>query len=208
MTLILAAICRRNSSFTPSLVQMQCTRIALASVPSDLPASLSASSRECASVLRDESDAICSVSGSLVESSRVNMVVFDKTGTLTADTQQLISTIHPPSSEQKLFDGVPFEAVSKVIFAGGHSLVSMSSKKESKSDFVGDPLDASALSYSGWNYSPQDKSATPPEKPVTNEYPAKIWQIKSFPFNSNKKMSCESFSFMYVANVNVTIKFI
>jgi len=168
---------------------VQCTRIAVASVPSDLPASLSASARECASILRDESDAICSVSGSLVESSMVNMVVFDKTGTLTADTQQLISTVHPPSSEKEFFDGVPFETVSKVIFAGGHSLVSMSSKKGSKSDFVGDPLDASALSYSGWNYSPQDKSATPPEKPVKKEYPAKIWQIKSFPFNSDKKMS-------------------
>lgn len=63
---------------------IQCTRIACASIPSDLPLVLSSVARSCSEKLRDEADVVCSEPGSLLTSAYIDTIVFDKTGTLTA----------------------------------------------------------------------------------------------------------------------------
>eukprot|EP00980_Cylindrotheca_fusiformis_P028482 scaffold22604_cov130-Cylindrotheca_fusiformis.AAC.4 len=63
---------------------IQCTRIACASIPSDLPLVLSYVARSCSRSLRQKSDVVCSEDGSLFTCAHVDTVVFDKTGTLTA----------------------------------------------------------------------------------------------------------------------------
>jgi hypothetical protein len=63
---------------------IQCTRVACASIPSDLPLSLSTIAKSCSQKLREESDVVCSEPGSLLTAAYIDTVVFDKTGTLTA----------------------------------------------------------------------------------------------------------------------------
>lgn len=137
-------------------------------MPSDLPVLLSASARACASMLREESDAICSNPVGLLESSKVDCLVFDKTGTLTADTQAVVSVQYPFAANEYKF-------LSDLVLAGSHSLIAMNST------LVGDPLDKSCLEFSSWRYDSNDKRAT--------HGTAKMWQIKSFPFDSTRKMS-------------------
>jgi hypothetical protein len=57
---------------------IQCTRIAIASIPSELPLALSAVARTCSYKLRQEADVVCSEPGSLLTAAHVDMVVFDK----------------------------------------------------------------------------------------------------------------------------------
>ena len=57
---------------------VQCTRIAVASIPSDLPLTLSAVAQQCSHILRQESDVVCSEPGSLLTAAHVDVVVFDK----------------------------------------------------------------------------------------------------------------------------------
>ena len=57
---------------------IQCTRIAIASIPSELPLALSAVARTCSKKLRQEADVVCSEPGSLLTAAHVDMVVFDK----------------------------------------------------------------------------------------------------------------------------------
>lgn len=57
---------------------IQCTRIALASIPSDLPLALSSIARTCSIKLRMAADVVCSVPGSLLTAAYVDTVVFDK----------------------------------------------------------------------------------------------------------------------------------
>ena len=134
-----------------------------------MPVALSASARACAATLREETDAICSDPGALLESSKVDCIVFDKTGTLTADTQSLVSVLHPPGHEEV---GL---IMSGIVLAGCHSIIGMNET------LIGDPLDKACLDFSGWNYDPKGKVATLGA--------SKLWQIRSFPFDSNKKMS-------------------
>ncbi|KAL3787316.1 hypothetical protein HJC23_009562 [Cyclotella cryptica] len=148
---------------------VQCTRVAVASVPSDLPVALSASARECAAVLREETDAICSDPGALLEASKVDCIVFDKTGTLTADTQSLVSVLHPPREQELGLN------MAGIVLAGCHSIIGMNET------LVGDPLDKACLEFSGWKYDPKRNVATLGA--------SKVWQIRSFPFDSNRKMS-------------------
>lgn len=57
---------------------VQCTRIAIASIPSDLPLALSAVARSCSRQLRQDSDVVCSEAGSLLTAAYIDTVVFDK----------------------------------------------------------------------------------------------------------------------------------
>jgi hypothetical protein len=57
---------------------VQCTRILIASIPSDLPLALSAVARSCSYKLRQDSEVICSEPGSLLTAAYVDTVVFDK----------------------------------------------------------------------------------------------------------------------------------
>ena len=57
---------------------IQCTRIAIASIPTDLALALSAVARSCSVQLRTDSDVICSEPGSLLTAAYVDTVVFDK----------------------------------------------------------------------------------------------------------------------------------
>lgn len=157
-----------NVAYLTSHILLQCTRILAAAVPSDLPISLSASARECAAVLREESDAICSDPGALLESSTIDCIVFDKTGTITADTQRLVSVSHPPEASNFM---------SEIVLAGSHTLVDVNST------LVGDPVDRACFDFSGWNAVDSDY------KTVTNKNCTKLWVIRSFPFDSTSKMS-------------------
>lgn len=134
-----------------------------------MPVALSASAHTCAAALREETDAICSDPGALLESSKVDCIVFDKTGTLTADTQSLVSVLHPPGHMEV---GL---ITSGIVLAGCHSIIGMNET------LIGDPLDKACLDFSGWNYDPKCK--------VAALGASKLWQIRSFPFDSNKKMS-------------------
>ncbi len=80
---------------------IQCSRIAVACIPSDLPLALSAITHSCSANLRKESDVACAKSGHLLTSSQVDVVVFDKTGTLTADTQRLKMIVGPPTERSR-----------------------------------------------------------------------------------------------------------
>lgn len=75
---------------------VQCTRILLASIPSDLPLALSSIVHQAAQNLRRDADVACAQPGALLTSAGVDVAVFDKTGTLTADTQRLREVV-PPS---------------------------------------------------------------------------------------------------------------
>ena len=57
---------------------IQCSRIALASIPSDLPLALASIARFCSKILRHQSDVVCSEPGSLLTAAYINTVVFDK----------------------------------------------------------------------------------------------------------------------------------
>jgi hypothetical protein len=57
---------------------IQCTRIALASIPSDLPLALASIARFCSKILRHQSDVVCSEPGSLLTAAYIDTVVFDK----------------------------------------------------------------------------------------------------------------------------------
>lgn len=66
--------------------------------------------------------------------------------------------------------------MSQIVLAGSHTLVSINGT------LIGDPLDRACLDFSGFEYNAQDKSAKDADD--TN-----IWTVKSFPFDSNEKMS-------------------
>ncbi|KAL7543548.1 hypothetical protein ACHAXR_012834 [Thalassiosira sp. AJA248-18] len=151
---------------------VQCTRLAAASVPSDLPGSLAECAHACSTILRAESDAVNSEAGALLESSKVDTIVFDKTGTLTADTQALTSVIRPNTSSEFLSD---------IVLAGGHTLVGIGD--DDSLNLVGDPVDLASLRYTNWKYNAHEKCAESLDKKV------KLWQIRSFPFDPIKKMS-------------------
>ena len=122
--------------------------------------------------------------------------MFDKTGTLTADTQTLVSILHPPielhtqknasTRDNKKPLSIPFKSMSNVVLAGGHTLVGYDGIN---STIIGDPLDMASLSYTRWKYDAHEKCAESNEQPTVENEPAKLWQIRSFPFDPNKKLS-------------------
>lgn len=150
---------------------VQCTRIAIASIPSDLPIALNGALYSCSATLRKEADVVCSNSGSLLTGSKIDMVVFDKTGTLTSDTQSLTKVVTLPGQMEG-----PMAAV---VLAGCHSLSSINAT----SQLLGDPLDIAGLQYSNWTFRGDSKTA------VSIGMKGKLWQIKTFPFDPNKRMS-------------------
>jgi magnesium-transporting ATPase (P-type) len=80
----------------------------------------------------------------------------------------------------------------RFMLAGCHSLVQLNSTSTSQAQgsVVGDPLDLAALQYSGWKY---NQSVNCYEctntKSCLDSDPIKLWQIKTFPFDANKRMS-------------------
>ena len=129
-------------------------------------------------MLREEYDTVNSEAGALLESSSVDTVVFDKTGTLTADTEALTSIVYPPC-ESKLCSS--HKLLSKVVLAGGHTLVAMGD--DDKHDLVGDPVDLAGLRHTKFKYTAYEKCA------ISSDGKMKLWQIRSFPFDPIKKMS-------------------
>jgi len=111
----------------------------------------------------------------------VDTIVFDKTGTLTADTQALTTIAYPPSSP-RLDDSRSRDRLfrSTIVLAGGHTLVGMG---EDETNLVGDPVDLAGLRYTQWRYDVHEKSAS------SRENDAKLWQLRSFPFDPTKKTS-------------------
>jgi cation-transporting ATPase 13A1 len=119
--------------------------------------------------LKKEADVVCSEPGSLLTASTVTHVLFDKTGTLTADTQSLSHNI--------VVNGTNHEeaAAVELVLAGCHSLV------ELQKELVGDPLDLASLRYSKW--------ALQKDGSFQNNDGTTLWQIKTFPFDANRKTS-------------------
>ena len=68
----------KSARISPFRRVIQCTRIALASIPSDLPLAQASIARACSRMLRDQSDVVCSEPGSLLTAAYVDTVVFDK----------------------------------------------------------------------------------------------------------------------------------
>ena len=153
---------------------IQCSRICVASIPSDLPMALNSVVHSCAATLRREADVVCSDLGALLTASQIDMVVFDKTGTLTSDTQAMTNITSLPE------DGL--HPMANIVLAGCHSLSSIHSKT------IGDPLDISGLEYSQWVFNSTNKTAVPKQS-VRRQSAKMIWQIKSFPFDASRRRS-------------------
>ena len=83
---------------------IQCTRIAIASIPSELPLALSAVARTCSNKLRQEADVVCSEPGSLLTAAHVDMVVFDK---VCPYGKRLLSTMIPSRLTLTIFFSFP-----------------------------------------------------------------------------------------------------
>jgi cation-transporting ATPase 13A1 len=187
---------RKTSGFRRVI---QCTRIAIASIPSDLPLAINHVVHSCAQTLRKEADVVCSEPGSLLKASKIDMVVFDKTGTLSADTQTMTDIVNLQGSLTE------YTALADIVLAGCHSL---SSIKGIPSKLIGDPLDVASLDYSSWDFNSTDKSARI-GKPSNsaNAYDTeivipkakKLWQIKTFPFDATKR---RSFALLLVEHEN------
>ena len=167
---------------------IQCTRIAVASIPSDLPLALSHVAQSCATKLQNDADVVCAEPGSLLTAAKIDMVVFDKTGTLTSDTQALKMVIPNPS---KVINDNKHSYMIDVVLAGCHSLVSINQSKKGKNKFVGDPLDIASLEYSKWTFDSSEKSASArAKKSVSDPWSTKkLWQIKTFPFDATRRRS-------------------
>ena len=165
---------------------IQCSRIAIASIPSDLPLTLSHVAQSCCIKLRNDADVVCSEPGALLSASQTNMVVFDKTGTLTSDTQSLKKVVPCYSSDN--INGI-IHPMSNVVLASCHSLISLGKNGQSKTNtFAGDPLDIAALDYSKWDYNDSFKCASTKINDDPSG-PKKVWQIKTFPFDASRRRS-------------------
>jgi magnesium-transporting ATPase (P-type) len=173
---------------------IMCSRIATVAVPTDLPLMISDVLASCARYLRSTADVICSSSspGALLQSAQADTIVFDKTGTLTADTQRMDKIVPNPNDNQSKDAAI-------VVLSGCHSLVGIQASGK-QTEIVGDPLDKSALSFSGWSFDSKKQSA---KKPSTVEQrtkinmsnatesctPEKNWQLQVFPFDPSRRMS-------------------
>ncbi|CAJ1961879.1 unnamed protein product [Cylindrotheca closterium] len=179
---------RENGKAVPAYRRViQCTRIICASIPSDLPLSLARVAKASSQKLRQESDVVCSEPGALLTAANVDTIVFDKTGTLTADTQALSrlvpSTLGCESNTTSTFQ--------KFALAGCHSLVNLPSGGSSdatETKLVGDPLDIAAFTFSEWQYNVFDGSYTTSSSALLSDF-VQLWQIRSFPFDSTKRLS-------------------
>jgi magnesium-transporting ATPase (P-type) len=131
----------------------------------------------------------------MLTAAQVDVVVFDKTGTLTADTQSLsriVSYTAIPGKDYDKDDGHNQTSLSShsVVLAGCHSLVQL--HHEGSPKWIGDPLDLAAFKYSQWSYNetldcyqgPLVDSAD--DETMRN---GKLWQIKTFPFDPNRRVS-------------------
>jgi len=161
---------------------IQCTRIAVASIPSDLPLALSSVAHSCSLRLRQEADVVCSEPGSLLTAAHVEIVVFDKTGTLTADTQALSRIVLPKGGRAVV------KGMDRVILAGCHSLVDLEDPSTHEHHFAGDPLDLASLQFVGWVYDRMHDAFHVKRPSVTNG-PIKLWQLKTFPFDATRRTS-------------------
>jgi magnesium-transporting ATPase (P-type) len=77
--------------------------------------------------------------------------------------------------------------------AGCHSLIHLNSSSvaETASQVVGDPLDQAAFLYSGWKYNDTNHCYEDPSMNISGDptTPIRLWQVKSFPFDPNKRVS-------------------
>ena len=84
---------------------IQCTRILIAGIPSDLPLALSAVARSCSQRLRQDSDVICSEPGALLTAAYVDTVVFDK---VSSTRVAFVPIHHPCTSDRYLLTVIVF----------------------------------------------------------------------------------------------------
>lgn len=100
---------------------------------------------------------------------------------MTADTQSLSKLVSKVSSLPAPISS----SWQRFVLAGCHSLVHLNG-----TDVVGDPLDLAALRYSGWKYSMKDDCyELANTKKKASSDPVRLWKVKSFPFDSSKRLS-------------------
>ena len=127
---------------------------------------------------------------------------------MTADTQSLSKLVAPEvngrasSTEHHLAD------MQELILAGCHSLVHLHGEVGNStrsrqglstdggtgsSSVIGDPLDVAALRFSGWTYDATEDCYSPSSTLSRNDShhqrPLRLWQLKSFPFDPNRRLS-------------------
>ena len=118
---------------------------------------------------------------------------------MTADTQSLYDLVAPESNATSLPATIDLVNMQKLILAGCHSLVQLennganSTRSQLSSTVVGDPLDISALQYSSWTYNAAEEcysaNSVPSMDSERDQYPSRLWQIKTFPFDPNRRLS-------------------
>jgi len=182
---------------------IQCTRIVVASIPSDLPLMIASVVQTCSTNLRKESDVVCSDTAALIKAAQINTIVWDKTGTLTDDTQSLRFVIDPPSVRSTgIIKGMKHPSRGRKrrgkshpmlhsVLTGCHSLTLLKDGKDSYRP-IGDPLDIACVRYCQYHYTP-DHTFTFKTKDDGYTYDPlkvlKLWQIKSFPFDPARRCS-------------------
>lgn len=164
---------------------IQCTRILMASIPSDIPLAISSIAAACTENLRKEAEVVCSEPGSLLTSAHVDMVVLDKTGTMTAETQSLKQIILSPDQSDAE------SSWADAVLAGCHSLETIKDGTSGTTErVIGDPVDLACLEHTDWNYyGGQNKTATAPSvlsKSLRDDSIIRIWQLKTFPFDATR----------------------
>mgnify|MGYP005847503121 CR=1 FL=1 len=200
---------KKVSSFRRAI---QCTRIATACIPSDLPLYISTVVQLCAKILRDESDVVCSQPGELLTAARIDTVVFDKTGTLTADTQSLSKIVDLEETTSKRNDSrttkkkaktmrsrkkgknkdLSLDLEKELVLAGCHSLVFIKTTTDqhgAEGELVGDPLEIAALEYGQWKYDPQGQCFCPQRATDRPDGIERLWQLIVFPFDPALRLS-------------------
>ena len=66
-------------------------------------------------------------------------------------------------------------------------------EENGKTSVVGDPLDQAALQFSGWKYNQTANFYFRPEsdaEPHLSSEPFRLWQIRDFPFDPSRRLSC------------------
>jgi magnesium-transporting ATPase (P-type) len=168
----------------------------------------------CSSSLRNEADVVCSDSAALIKAAQIDTVVWDKTGTLTEDTQALSLIVHPPWISQELewnsssrannlghtipesmrdqFDKKynKCHPLLHSVLVGCHSL-RFECDENGSFNPVGDPLDIACLTDCPYDYYPDGVFTVQSNKSEAMDplKMKKLWQIKTFPFDPNRRCS-------------------
>ena len=183
---------------------IMCTRIVTASIPTNLPLFFSGVVSACAERLKAMDDVVCSSPFSLIDASMIDLVVLDKTGTITADTERMTEVVkcNDASYQNSAMIEVVLSGCHSVVVLQQHASTGDQNSTTALENFVGDPLDIAALRFSSWVYDGKEQAACrkttkklvvtkndTEENVVSSAFPIKLWRLRTFPFDPNRRMS-------------------